>query len=239
MSVTLINGEYHRNPSGCHNKVKWILSQCKHDRKSVEDFYSRFRNGELICVKNGASHESWDNAFWIANWWVSKKLGYFPPSMFDKYSWLKTEYAMRRRMYVEFDKSKVYTVLNADELKVGSKVIVGDNLLELKENVIKHRLPKIIKKVESEDSEHRFLCDDDFHYTLAYLTGEGLKEYVNNVTKVIDEAKQEILKLVNKNVKLEQQLVKAKELLKRGYNNYIYLEPLRSEIEQFLKEADK
>jgi hypothetical protein len=30
------------------------------------------------------------------------------------------------------------------------------------------------------------------------------------------------------------QLTKAKELLKRCYENYIYLEPLRSEIEQFL-----
>lgn len=27
---------------------------------------------------------------------------------------------------MEFDKSRVYTALNADELKVGSQVIVGD-----------------------------------------------------------------------------------------------------------------
>ena len=33
-----------------------------------------------------------------------------------------------------------------------------------------------------------------------------------------------------------EQLTKAKELLKRCYDNYIHLEPLRSEIEQFLKE---
>ena len=33
---------------------------------------------------------------------------------------------------------------------------------------------------------------------------------------------------------LAEQLTKAKELLKRCYENYIYLEPLRSEIEQFL-----
>lgn len=31
---------------------------------------------------------------------------------------------------------------------------------------------------------------------------------------------------------------KAKELLKRCYDSYIYLEPLRSEIEQFLKENE-
>ena len=74
---------------------------------------------------------------------------------------------------MEFDKSKVYTALNADELKIGSKIIVGDNLSELKESVLKHRLPKIIKKIESEDNEHRFLCNDDFHYALAYLMGES------------------------------------------------------------------
>lgn len=91
MAVTLINGEHHRNPSGCHNKVKWILSQCKHDRKSVEDFFSRFRNGELLCINNEAQRESWDYAFWIANWWVHKKFGYLPPSVLDKYHWLLKE----------------------------------------------------------------------------------------------------------------------------------------------------
>lgn len=34
-------------------------------------------------------------------------------------------------------------------------------------------------------------------------------------------------------------LEEAKELLKRCFENYIYLEPLRSEIEQFLDEAGK
>lgn len=37
----------------------------------------------------------------------------------------------------------------------------------------------------------------------------------------------------------KNQLTKAKELLKRCYENYIYLEPLRSEIEQFLSEVEK
>ena len=39
--------------------------------------------------------------------------------------------------------------------------------------------------------------------------------------------------------KLEEQLTKAKDLLKRCYENYIYLEPLRSEIEQFLNSEEK
>lgn len=36
---------------------------------------------------------------------------------------------------MEFDKSRVYTVLNADELQIGSKVILGNTLSELKEAV--------------------------------------------------------------------------------------------------------
>ena len=36
-----------------------------------------------------------------------------------------------------------------------------------------------------------------------------------------------------------EHLTKAKELLKRCYENYIYLEPLRSEIKQFLSEVEK
>lgn len=98
MSVTLTNGAHHRNPSGCHNKVKWILSQCRHDRKSVEDFFSRFRNGNLMYIGNAASHESWDYAFWIANWWVRKKFEHLPPSVLDKYPWLKAEYDIRKML---------------------------------------------------------------------------------------------------------------------------------------------
>lgn len=68
-----------------------------------------------------------------------------------------------------FNKSRIYTALNADELKIGSKVIVADDMSALKKSVLEHRLPRIIEKVESEDWEHRFLCDDVFHYAFAYL----------------------------------------------------------------------
>lgn len=38
---------------------------------------------------------------------------------------------------MEFDESRVYTTLNADELKIGSTIIVADNLMELKHRVKK------------------------------------------------------------------------------------------------------
>lgn len=87
MAVTLINGEHHRNPSGCHNKVRWILSQCKHDKKTVENFYTRFRNGKLLYITTKAQYESWDDAFWLANCWICKNFIYLP-----KYPWLKAAY---------------------------------------------------------------------------------------------------------------------------------------------------
>jgi hypothetical protein len=73
---------------------------------------------------------------------------------------------------MNFDKSKVYTAVNAEELKVGSKVIVADNLSVLKEDITNLRLIKVIKP---ECYEHRFLCDDGYSYAFAYLI-EGLNE---------------------------------------------------------------
>ena len=48
MAFTFRNGEHHRNPSGCHNKVKWILSQCKWDVKDLEFFVDKFVGLELL-----------------------------------------------------------------------------------------------------------------------------------------------------------------------------------------------
>lgn len=105
---------------------------------------------------------------------------------------------------MKFDKTKMYTVLNAEELKVGSKVIVADNLTRLKEDISNPRLLKIIEKVELEDWEHRFLCDDNFHYALAYLVEEPNE--------------------LNENAELERQNKKMKSLLKEIYEEYGFCE---------------
>lgn len=44
--------------------------------------------------------------------------------------------------------------------------------------------------------------------------------------------------LIGQHIKDVQDIAKAKELLERCYDNYVYLEPLRSEIEQFLKSSE-
>lgn len=71
-----------------------------------------------------------------------------------------------------FDKSRVYTALNADELKVGSKIIVADNITSLKELVACEDVC-ILQNIATENSTFRFIAEDDGgSYALAYLVEE-------------------------------------------------------------------
>ncbi|MFC1239721.1 hypothetical protein ACFGOO_09870 [Treponema vincentii] len=73
---------------------------------------------------------------------------------------------------MEFDKSRVYTAVNADELKVGSRVVLCDSLLELKEAVEteKKRTIQNLAIIHGEDMPFRF-TGDKYHsgHSLAYL----------------------------------------------------------------------
>ena len=72
---------------------------------------------------------------------------------------------------MEFDNSKVYTALNADELEIGSKVIVANDLAHLK--VFVHDdLTCILEKVLDEESTCRFVANEGAPYSLAYLVSE-------------------------------------------------------------------
>ena len=73
---------------------------------------------------------------------------------------------------MEFDKSRVYTALNADELKPGSKVILADNLAKLKAYA-NAGIATTLLGVRAEDENYRFRgygvedeCED---FALAYL----------------------------------------------------------------------
>lgn len=56
---------------------------------------------------------------------------------------------------MKFDKSRVYTALNADELKVGSKVVVADNIATLKEKVSNDEC-SILSGIQPEKTQYRF-----------------------------------------------------------------------------------
>lgn len=83
---------------------------------------------------------------------------------------------------MEFDKDKVFTALNADELKIGSKVIVASSIGTLKERVAAYYdssdvdYVTIIKNIEIEKCDNRFtVAANDFianYYPLAYLISE-------------------------------------------------------------------
>jgi len=72
---------------------------------------------------------------------------------------------------MEFDKSRVYTALNADELKVGSTVIVANDLRRLRVKVEKfdnsYRI--LLSNILSETVIHRFETASGYTYVLAYL----------------------------------------------------------------------
>lgn len=73
---------------------------------------------------------------------------------------------------MKFDKSKVYTALNADELKVGSKVIAANTLGDLKSRVERNGMLIQLDRINSEEYQCRFTCDDGIDYAFAYLVEE-------------------------------------------------------------------
>ena len=72
---------------------------------------------------------------------------------------------------MKFDKSKVYTALNADELKVGSKCIFADTVSGLRQAVQDKEFDthvQILTRVSDDDSVARFLTSN-YQWLYAYL----------------------------------------------------------------------
>ena len=68
-----------------------------------------------------------------------------------------------------FEKSRVYTALNADELKLGSKCIFADTVEELKQRVLNaETFVSTLERVYTESEDARFVSDD-VKYLLAYI----------------------------------------------------------------------
>lgn len=73
---------------------------------------------------------------------------------------------------MEFDKSRVYTALNADEVKIGSKVICANNINSLKRKVNDEYEITEIKEILLEDNERRFRTKFSGLWPLVYLVSE-------------------------------------------------------------------
>lgn len=76
---------------------------------------------------------------------------------------------------MEFDKSKVYTALNADEVKLGSNVFVADDLSTLRQIVENStgKYSETLNAVKPDDCTYRFATDNS--YALCYLVSEPNK----------------------------------------------------------------
>jgi hypothetical protein len=76
---------------------------------------------------------------------------------------------------MKFDKSRVYTAVNADELKVGSEVICADNLADLKFRVKTDFDSDCLLGINDEFCFYRFVTEQG-RYVLAYLVSEPEKK---------------------------------------------------------------
>ena len=70
---------------------------------------------------------------------------------------------------MKFDKSRVYSALNADELHAGDTVILADNIAALRRCVEGDKRSEKLREIVSEDWPGRFFSYDDCHYYWAYL----------------------------------------------------------------------
>lgn len=96
---------------------------------------------------------------------------------------------------MKFDKNRVYTALNADELKLGDKVFLADTIAYLKTLVRVEGHMMEIDYIAGEDSKNRFYSkenDEIYSYNLAYLVerkGENKDEIINKLENEIEELK--------------------------------------------------
>ena len=73
---------------------------------------------------------------------------------------------------MEFEKSRVYTALNADELPIGSKCVFADTIQDLRKKVESdsvQRFVYVLRSICDSSKMERFEEDDNAVFLLAYL----------------------------------------------------------------------
>ena len=77
---------------------------------------------------------------------------------------------------MEFDIKRVYTAVNADELKVGSKVIVGDTVEAIRNRVNNGTAQLTLSEIRKDIYERRFrvkeYAETESAFSLVYLVSE-------------------------------------------------------------------
>jgi len=96
---------------------------------------------------------------------------------------------------MEFDKSRVYTALNAGELKVGSKCIFADTIQELRQKVqggyragdCAEDYFSCLAKIFDDDMAERLVSDRDNAYLYAYLIAPPAEVGFRNKEKISEK----------------------------------------------------
>lgn len=101
---------------------------------------------------------------------------------------------------MEFDKAKVFTALNADEVKNGSKGYFADTLEHLK-NIVKHERSQFygVVEINKESCMSRFRLEYKYNFCLFYLAEEPRKEEFRPY-KDVDEMVEDFMKRFNVNI---------------------------------------
>lgn len=106
---------------------------------------------------------------------------------------------------MKFDVNKVYTAVNASELKIGDKVYVADRLADLKRIVEMDQVEYVIKigAIQKENEVNRFIVKDDYSddmidYALAYLVERASEKrkktvYISGQITGLDEGEYKAL----------------------------------------------
>ena len=73
---------------------------------------------------------------------------------------------------MKFDKTRLYTACNADEVKVGSRGFFADSISELKRKISEGEEPLTLVKICGEEAATRFSVSPVSSYILFYLVEE-------------------------------------------------------------------
>lgn len=141
------------------------------------------------------------------------------------------DYAEKHAFRVPYDGSnKFYDDVDFKASK--EAYVAGAELREKRIADLERKLEQTEKDlaISEHDREH-----NDYELTEVYKKVEQLEKENAELKKHIEMDCIDCVDYI-KNRKLEKQLEQAKELLRRSYDNYISMQPLRGEIEKFLKE---
>ena len=89
---------------------------------------------------------------------------------------------------MKFDKNRIYTAVNADELKIGSTVYVSDNMYYLKKCVEESLESSILTSILSEKEPKRFCISNNEKWQLVYLIEPKYKPF-ESVEKAMEVIK--------------------------------------------------